>query len=445
MHLNNSGKLVELYQQNTEITNEKSAGKALAALKACSPQVLTATLSDGTDPLAVFQPSQSPVIYAAVLHARFSTSGSMALLPFALHFAESADYNQLRWTLEVAVGLAESLGAWAERNSVALSVLKPLILLCGNLGGEHGILTPLHPIMAKYCLLAKHPRAALPILNADITVIDLYSGYLQYQDNLLYHYYGGILYILLKKFDRALDFFQVVVSAPAAVTSAIQIEAHRKYILVSLLLHGKVLSLPKYTAQPVTRTLRNQNVPYEDFAKAYESHNHARVNAEITKYQQAFTNHHNFGLIIQCRESLMRRNIQQLTQTYLTLSLADIAKSVGLKSTEEAERHVLQMIEEGQVHATINHKEGGMVYFRDAPSRFDDQATVRLLNQQIGEANFIAGRVGELDKRLALTKDYLTKTAGGERGGAGAGMMATSFDDDILMMDEGTSGFSFSR
>lgn len=39
-----------------------------------------------------------------------------------------------------------------------------------------------------------------------------------------------------------------------------------------------------------------------------------------------------------------KRNIQRLTQTYLTLSLQDIANSVQLNSAKEAEMHVLQMV-----------------------------------------------------------------------------------------------------
>jgi hypothetical protein len=41
---------------------------------------------------------------------------------------------------------------------------------------------------------------------------------------------------------------------------------------------------------------------------------------------------------------MYKRNIQRLTQTYLTLSLQDIAKIVQLSSPKEAEMHVLQMV-----------------------------------------------------------------------------------------------------
>jgi COP9 signalosome complex subunit 3 len=42
--------------------------------------------------------------------------------------------------------------------------------------------------------------------------------------------------------------------------------------------------------------------------------------------------------------SMYKRNIQRLTQTYLTLSLEDIARSVQLETSGDAEMHVLRMV-----------------------------------------------------------------------------------------------------
>lgn len=57
---------------------------------------------------------------------------------------------------------------------------------------------------------------------------------------LLYYYYGGMIYTAMKNYDRALYFFEVVVTVPAMVVSHIMLEAYKKYILVSFILHGKV-------------------------------------------------------------------------------------------------------------------------------------------------------------------------------------------------------------
>lgn len=90
---------------------------------------------------------------------------------------------------------------------------------------------------------------------------------------------------------------------------------------------------------------------------------------------------------------MYKRNIQRLTQTYLTLSLQDIANTVQLNSAKEAEMHVLQMvvssakywcqkirsiiwhfivelqIQDGEIYATINQKDG-MVRFLEDPEQY---------------------------------------------------------------------------
>ena len=48
------------------------------------------------------------------------------------------------------------------------------------------------------------------------------------------------------------------------------------------------------------------------------------------------------GLVKLVSQSLTKRNIQRLTQTYLTLSLGDIAANVGLASAQEAEMYILR-------------------------------------------------------------------------------------------------------
>lgn len=80
------------------------------------------------------------------------------------------------------------------------------------------------------------PILATPILNIDLTI----SPDLNYNDNLVYHYAGGIVYGALKKWREAEEFFEIVTTAPGQVPSALQAEGLKKLTLVQLILHGKV-------------------------------------------------------------------------------------------------------------------------------------------------------------------------------------------------------------
>ena len=49
-----------------------------------------------------------------------------------------------------------------------------------------------------------------------------------------------MVYTAVKNFDRALHFFKICISTPALAVSHIMNEAYKKYIIVSVLVDGKV-------------------------------------------------------------------------------------------------------------------------------------------------------------------------------------------------------------
>ncbi|CAG8456968.1 11697_t:CDS:2 [Acaulospora colombiana] len=169
----------------------------------------------------------------------------------------------------------------------------------------------------------------------------------------------------------------------------------------------------------------------------------ARCNAErpnaaqLLNYVLNFLQDKNLGLAKQTLDAIYRRNIQQLTQTYLTLSLADIAEAVGLEGPDAAkvaENYVLRManihfkIESREIFATISHShQNGMVSFHDNPEMYNTSLTITHLEQQIAKATKVSERVVKTDRAIGCSKEYLTKsqsllaTGGAMPGGLGPG------------------------
>ena len=50
-----------------------------------------------------------------------------------------------------------------------------------------------------------------------------------------------MIYAALKNYERSLYFFEVALTTPASAISHIMLESYKKYILVSLILQGKVI------------------------------------------------------------------------------------------------------------------------------------------------------------------------------------------------------------
>ncbi|KAK6155271.1 hypothetical protein DH2020_009519 [Rehmannia glutinosa] len=234
-------------------------------------------------------------------------------------------------------------------------------------------LTTLHPDFLLLCLLSKCYKAGLSILEDDIFDVD------QSRDLFLYCYYGGMICIGQKKFRKALELLHNVVTAPMPIISAIAVEAYKKYILVSLIHLGQFsTSLPKYSSSAAQRTLKN------------------------------FTQDNNLGLVKQVVSSMYKRNIQRLTQTYLTLSLQDIANTVQLNSPKEAEMHVLQMIQEGEIYATINQKDG-MVRFLEDPEQYKTCEMIGHIDLSIQRIMMLSKKLTTMNEVMSCDPSYLGK------------------------------------
>ena len=203
-------------------------------------------------------------------------------------------------------------------------------------------LTPIHADLCQLCLISKCFKPALEFLDVDITSISSSSD----EDTkyfLLYFYYGGMIYTALKNYDRALYFFEVCVTTPAMAVSHIMLEAYKKYTIVSLILNGKVVFLPRFT-NSAARLMKRLSQAYQELATAYATNNCDEVQTIIAKYEELFTRDHNLGLVKQVLGSLYKKNIQRLTNTFLTLSLTDVASRVKLAGPADAEKHILNMV-----------------------------------------------------------------------------------------------------
>lgn len=205
-------------------------------------------------------------------------------------------------------------------------------------------LTSIHADLCQLCLLSKCFQPSLEFLDIDVTGISQEGGQFDSKYFLLYYYYGGIIYTALKSYDRALYFFEVCVTTPAMAVSYIMLEAYKKYILVSLIMHGKVLTLPRYTSQVVSRYVKPLSQQYQELATAYLMNSCEEVQKIITKYQQLFIRDYNMGLVKQVLSYLYKKNIQRLTKTFLTLSLSDVASRVQLAGPADAEKYILNMV-----------------------------------------------------------------------------------------------------
>ena len=239
-----------------------------------------------------------------------------------------------------------------------LSAVRPLQAAVYALQPSPSHFTPLHAELLKVCLLSKCYYAARPILKQELLHVDREATVVSPRDLLLYHYYAGMVETGLKSYKAAVQYFILCVSAPTHVLNTIMMEAYKKCLLCSLIETGEVPKLPKYTSPTITRPIKNQLAAYTEFSEAFAAGKPTELRTCLDKHAATFTADHNLGLAKQCVAALMRRLMRTLTETYITLSLPQMAEMVYLADAAAAEKQVRDMIVAGQINATIDGQKG---------------------------------------------------------------------------------------
>jgi COP9 signalosome complex subunit 3 len=189
------------------------------------------------------------------------------------------------------------------------------------------------------------------------------------------------------------------------------VEVFKKYVLVSLLTNGRFSGISKHATNLVHRHMKTFCSQYVDFANAYQTYDMEKLKKVAKDNEELFKKDNNSGLIKQCTSALFRRNIQRLTATYMTLSLADIAKIVGLESAAAAENVLVRMIENGEINAVINARDG-MVSFEEDIQAFNSPQTSAILEKRIDQSISLANRLKNIDEDISSSTSYIARLYG---------------------------------
>ncbi|XP_067912588.1 COP9 signalosome complex subunit 3 isoform X3 [Heterodontus francisci] len=334
-------------------------------------------------------------------------------------FISTCNGEHIRYATDTFAGLCHQLtNALVERKQPlrGISILKQAI---DKMQMNTNQLTSVHADLCQLCLLAKCFNPAIPYLEVDMTDICKENGAYDAKHFLCYYYYGGMIYTGLKNFERALYFYEQAITTPAMAVSHIMLESYKKYILVSLILHGKVQQLPKYTSQIVGRFIKPLSNAYHELAQVYATNNPAELRNVVNKHNETFTRDNNMGLVKQCLSSLYKKNIQRLTKTFLTLSLQDMASRVQLSGAQEAEKYVLHMIDDGEIYASINQKDG-MVSFHDNPEKYNNPAMLLNIDHEMQKCIELDEKLKTMDQEITVNPQFVQKSMGTQEDDVGS-------------------------
>ncbi|KAF9517991.1 hypothetical protein BS47DRAFT_1375491 [Hydnum rufescens UP504] len=399
--------------------------------------ILRGTIQTGQDPLRVLSPSTTTLAYLYILSSRLSASGNGGVHPsYIAEFCQSFDPTAARFAPERITKLARLIVKYSESIRNPPFAILPLYHLVSRYPPSPAYLTTIHPIFLLSCITGTHLSAALPILSTPISQIDLLLSDLDYNDNLQYHYLGGVIFGALKRYEEAEDFLETAVSSPAHSPSAIQLEAYKKLILIQLIRHGKTIPPPKYTNTALTKQMKA--IPqYAAIVRHYPTLK-GPLQEVLAKEINFFREEGNFGLLTVAINHARRWALKNLNKTYLSLSLHQVASYIGFSNEDEARELVLSMVEDGTLSATLS-PDGTLTFLEETldSSAFAPEAVESMLRQAQDSGELLT----ELNMSIMKSRELLTKALKEKEASSGyAAAGSPGYDEEPDIWTGGRSG-----
>ncbi|KAI8991101.1 hypothetical protein BDF20DRAFT_842680 [Mycotypha africana] len=394
------------------IVSGQSAPFYVPTLDKLNREQLTAYTSDGLDPLTILNPVTHSAAYLYFITARCleaTETNSMQLYQLLDHFIRQFDPEQVRIAAACFTLIGSTLLHLSEVLREPLLPLLSFRIAIERFAEGENVLTSLHAPFLRACIRAKAYRYPLYLLDHDIEIIQPNNYDVNIRNFLEYYYYGAILYIGNKKYDRALEFLTIVISAPTQqnVVSAIQIAAYKKFVLASLITDARIRTLPKYTAPGVEKACRFHSTAYINLSKAFEDTNIHQFNDTLQKSSNVFRGDNHMGLVKQCYQSLRRKKIKELTKVYITVGLEEMARKIEDVSPEELEHILIEMINQNHIQASISVTDQHikMVHFNIV----QNEEQQKNIEDRILEISTLNDRVAYMNKLEGLNRIFQGK------------------------------------
>ncbi|MCJ1309405.1 hypothetical protein MMC25_003064 [Agyrium rufum] len=381
----------------------------ITVLNQINPVQLTTLASNEEHPLTVLDPSRNTISYLFTLLTHIQQAQALKetskifrpgtfLWTKAELFFQQFDPIQVRYVGPEWKAVLDAMHHAAEAirdPSIIMPVFGNAIL---RLDPASSCFTSTHSTFILACLEAHDFSAALPVLDKDIyhlpasqptsllplpcaqhetsaTYLSTHTNRLSYRDYLKYYLYGAMIYIAVKNYERALYFLEICMSAPVdKAASMIQVEAYKKWIIVSLLQNGQTAHMSSIThlSQPTKKTFSALAKAYESLASHFTS-SYPRLHAEYTAGIEIWSADQNLSLVNLVLRSHRIFAVQALSKTYAALPVSAIAETTSsppstIYSADDTEAYLEDLIAEGKLKAELHRSGNGETILRFSDS-----------------------------------------------------------------------------
>ncbi|KAJ5088138.1 hypothetical protein N7456_011754 [Penicillium angulare] len=422
-----------------------------------------------------FDPSQDSITYLFLLHLQIRAHREASghdlptdLLPSGKlwlkseYFLRKFDPIQVRYAghewrqlVELVVQAAQA----SPRPFLAVALVRDAML---RLDPSCAVLTSTHLLLTHLSLCSKAYTCALPVLERQISHVPISTGRhfspslqilcaehesslnflneatglsskLLDRDYLRYFLYGGMIYLALKRWEKASHFFGTVISMPTVGSvSMIMVEAYKKWIMVGLLEKGKLCPPPNITAPHVVKSIQSIAKPYFNLAQAFESGDKNRLEAEVDAGQDVWRVDNNIGLVSQVLDEFARHSLMKTKKVFAALTVGELSAQTSLSNGKDdgiTESKISSLIMSGAIDATLVHSQvcsnDSILRFTTASSTSPQCHEIEMQAQLQIQGRLLESLFGNMEEgnlRLGLSDEFIDNSIRGQPwAGAGAG------------------------
>lgn len=224
-----------------------------------------------------------------------------------------------------------------------------------------------------------------------------------------YLYNGACVFIELRKYEEALFLLETLITIPSYSVQDQLVEGYKKFVLVSLLLNGKVPDSNE--KQSTTRGLKLKATDYKALSEVKftrSANTHTRVEELVHSSRDRLRRDGNLDLAKSLVVEMKKKTIVALVKIFSSVQLSDIQKLSFLKNRAQVIEIIEQLVSENKITVTV---EGEMVFWSEVapvPSKEDilaKIATVDTLNALLEERNKKMKSAGKGMKPSVLFND----------------------------------------
>ncbi|ETS74900.1 hypothetical protein PFICI_13384 [Pestalotiopsis fici W106-1] len=458
---------------------EKAVNEHLGQLTKLTSDSSKPLRSHGPELLNLLDPATHSLSYLAILHDLFlpSLQGDKASLSQKLvTFLLSFDPIQIRYAASnMSQLLALVASGQALPPSVAVNVLATAILRIDPTGS---MLTSHHINLIKLAYNTDNIEPSLSVIDKSIvfypgmgnhqkpkyladpslspatfvTESQGFSTALKTPSLLEYDLLRGMAYCSRRDWPKALNALERVITYPTRDhgVSKIMTDAYKKWILVSLLCHGRLIPLPISVGSAATKAYSVLGKLYKELATVFETENAAELKEKSNASTEEWLADGNTGLVREVLSAYQEWQIKNLQQIYTKISVREIrqfTKSAQtgqiLATDEDVEALIQNMIISGMLKGVIEKNDDGTAYltFLPATAALSEDQLARELADTALRLDALNPIFKATNERLGTSKEYIKQLSrdrqkgGQDKEGDTAMDMLQNFDEEDLMGD----------